>query len=354
MYRFTLSVVVFLLLCFSSFSVFAENLTKVIIAKANLENWSDNIEAIGELRANEEVILTANVTETISRIHFNDSQRVEKGAILAEMTSEEESAQVNERIAVHDEASKKFDRVKNLPKTGAVSESLYDQVKKDYEAAKAQLLAVQSKLKDRVIAAPFSGLLGLRDISVGALVTPGDHIVKLTDDSVMKLDFSVPAIYLSSLKTGLKVRATTDSFPGRSFDGVVASIDSEVDSETRSIKVRVKIPNEDYVLRPGILMNVNLFYNPRKSVSIPEESIVKTGSTNYVYTVNPESKLVEKREVEIGSHKSGKSEVIKGIKNGEQVITHGAMKVKEGQKVTVIGVQNEKVTAREILEQVQQ
>lgn len=322
---------------------------QVIVYEAKKEKWFDAIEALGTLIANETVVLTANVTDTVTHIHFDDGQRVEKGAVLAEMTDVEESALVSEMTARVGEAKKQFERLKDLPKSGAVSESLYDQREREYRAAVAQLEAMKSRLQDRLIVAPFSGVVGLRNMSVGALVEPGDEITTLTDDSVMKLDFAVPSVFLSSLQKGLPIVARTAAYPEEEFLGQVSSVDSRVDPATRSITVRAVIPNEGARLKPGLLMNVLLEYKPRESVTVPEEALIPTGAVKHVLVVEMDSKQAKKVEVKTGARRAGKVEVISGVDAGDHVITHGTMQARPGASVKVLATQKDGQKIKDIL-----
>jgi membrane fusion protein, multidrug efflux system len=181
--------------------------TPVIVAEARLEPVAERIEALGTLRANESVAITSNVTETISVVHFDDGQRVSEGDMLVEMTSAEEHALLEEAQARVAEAQSQYDRVRSLVAQRSASESLLDERKRDLDTARAVLVALESRLADRVVKAPFDGVVGLRNISRGALVEPGDLITTLDDDSVMKLDFTVPSLYLEQLKPGLQIQA---------------------------------------------------------------------------------------------------------------------------------------------------
>ena len=227
--------------------------TPVIVAEARLEPVAERIEALGTLRANESVGITSNVTETISVVHFDDGQRVSEGAMLVEMTSAEEHALLEEAQARVAEAQSQYDRVRSLVAQGSASESLLDERKRDLDTARAMLVALESRLADRVVKAPFDGVVGLRNISRGALVEPGDLITTLDDDSVMKLDFTVPSLYLAQLKPGLQIQARARPYGERAFDGVVRGIDTRIDPVTRSVQVRALLPNPARALRPGLL-----------------------------------------------------------------------------------------------------
>lgn len=308
----------------------------VIVTQVRQSRIADPIEALGTLTANESVSLTATVTETVSAIHFDDGDRVERGQVLVEMTSREEHAQLEEARATVSEAQRQFQRIKSLEAEGTAARSLLDERQRDWETARARLEGIESRLADRLIKAPFSGIVGLRDVSVGALVQPGNLITTLDDDSVMKLEFPVPETSLAALQPGLAITALSRSFPGKPFSGEVKAIDSRIDPVTRSIRVRALLPNPERLLKPGLLMQVTLQNNPRAALLIPEEALLPEGQQHFVFLVDPDNKVV-KREIHIGARRPGLVEVLDGLAAGERVITHG-MTVRPGQTVQISAV----------------
>lgn len=323
----------------------------VIVAEVKLDRFVDRVEALGTLRADESVELTASVTETVTAIHFDDGDRVAAGKVLVEMTSAEEHALLEEARATVAEAQRQYRRVESLEAQGTAAKSLLDQQRRDWKTARARLSAIESRLADRLVRAPFAGVLGLRTISLGALVEPGDLITTLDDDRVMKLDFAVPSTYLGTLQPGLAIVATARTYGDRKFRGEVKSIDSRVDAVTRSIVVRAVLPNPDRALKPGMLMQVELLKNPRQALVIPEEALVPQGDTQYVFVVDEaQGSKVVRREVQIGARRPGEVEVLKGLSAGEKVITHGTLKLRPGQQVTIGAVDDGAQSLREMLE----
>lgn len=309
----------------------------VIVEQARMDNFHDSIEALGTLRANETVEITADVTETVATINFDDGQRVKRGDVLVEMNSDEEKALMREIRAEVEEAEKQLERVRMLSERGAASESLLDEWQRSYDTAVARLAVIKSRIEDRIIRAPFDGVVGLRNISVGALVEPGTLITTLNDDSRMKLDFTVPSVYLQILEKGLPVTARSKALGQSEFRGEIYSIDNKVDPVTRSVTVRALLPNDRGVLKQGLLMSVELYKNPRETVVISEEALIPEGETNFILVVREEENgpVAEKREVEIGSRRVGEVEIISGLNPGEKVVTHGTMKVRGGQRVKI-------------------
>ncbi|MDJ0890752.1 MAG: efflux RND transporter periplasmic adaptor subunit [Gammaproteobacteria bacterium] len=307
--------------------------TGVIVSPARTERLTDRVEALGTLRAIESVTLTASVTETVTDIRFDDGERVEAGQVLVEMTSAEEHALLEEARATVDEAKRQYQRVKSLARQGTAARSLLDQRRREWDTARARLGAIESRLADRLVKAPFAGVVGLRNISLGALVEPGEPITTLDDDRTMKLDFAIPSVFLRSVQPGMTVVARSRAYGKREFQGEVRSIDSRVDPVTRSVIIRGILPNPDRALKPGMLMEVDLQTNPREALVIPEEALVPMGTQQTVLVVE-ESRAIQ-RDVSIGTRRPGEVEVLVGLNAGEQVITHGAVKVRPGQAVAV-------------------
>jgi membrane fusion protein (multidrug efflux system) len=323
----------------------------VIVAEVIEDEFVERIEALGTLKANESVELTANVTETITAIHFDDGQRVEAGQVLVEMTNREEHAQLQEARATLNEAMRQYDRVSRLESRGIEAQSLLDQRQREVDTARARLAAIESRLADRLIKAPFSGVIGLRDISVGALVETGDTITTLDDDASMKLEFAVPSVYLAELQPGLEIRARSRAYRDHIFEGRVKVVDSRVDPVNRSVLVRAMIPNHERLLKPGMLMTVELLHNPRRTLVIPESALMPTGKQQFVFVVEAEGEenRAEKRRISIGSRRPGEVEVVSGLEPGERVITHGTDKAKAGGKVRIKGEHKGDVAIEELL-----
>ncbi len=314
--------------------------TPVIVSTAYKDEFVDRVEAIGTLRANETITLASRVTETVTAVNFTDGQRVLKGDILVEMTSGEEKALLDQQKALVNEAYKQLERTRDLAKSGAASNSVLDERQRQYTSAKAGLAALQSRLEDYIIVTPFDGIVGLRNISPGALLQPGTTITTLDDDSIMKLDFSVPSVFLPTLNPGVKIVARATGFD-EEFSGEVSAINSQIDAATRSVVVRAIIPNPDGKLKPGLLMTVELMKNPREAVTIPENAIIPEGRKHSVIVVvgDDGATVAEKREITIGARRPGDVEVLDKLKVGEKVVVQGTMSAQDGKPVTITAEQ---------------
>ena len=303
----------------------------VSVAPVRSESVSQKLEALGNARANESVDISSKTSNVVTAVHFGDGQRVNRGQLLVQLDDAQTRADVAAAEAAVAESERLFNRSRELMATEALSKAQFDQLEATLKANRAKLASAQARLEDTVIRAPFSGRVGLRRVSVGTLISPGDVITTLDDTSVIKLDFSVPENFLSTLREGLLVRATAPAFSGRSFTGKVASIDSRVDMNTRAVTVRALLANEDGALRPGMFLNVSLANDERETLVIPEQALTPEAERQYVFVVADGK--AQRREVRIGSRRPGSVEVVAGLNAGEQVVVEGTQKVRDGTPV---------------------
>ncbi len=309
----------------------------VVVSAVHSMIIADQIQSLGTLRANETAVLSANLTETVSSIAFTSGQRVEAGDLLVSLTSREQKAQLAEAQASVDDAERQLERARQLVDSRFVSAQEVDNLKRERDIARARLRAVESRLADRLIRAPFDGVLGFREISVGTLLTPGTPVATLHDDSQMKLDFNVPEVHLSKIAPGQAVVATSRAFPDHRFTGEVAVVENQVDPVTRSVRVRAMLPNPDGLLRPGMLMAVQVASSEREALVISEEALLPQGSQQFVMliTEGADGLVAQKRQVRIGERQPGQVEILEGLEAGQKVITHGNFRVQPGQAVRI-------------------
>lgn len=313
----------------------------VFVAKVELKHIVDEIEALGTLQANENVDLTSTVTELVSQVNFDDGQRVKQGDVLVEMDAAEEIAlKAEEQSRIH-EAERQLKRLEPLIAQGSASESAIDEQRLELRTAQARMRAIESRIRQRQIVAPFDGVLGQRNISVGALSQPGRLITTIDDDAVMKLDFAVPEVFLPVLSKGTKIIATASAWPDEVFRGAIASVNSRVDTITRSVSVRALLQNSEFKLRPGLLMRVQLQKNPRFAIVIPEEALIAKGSKSYVMVViaRDGKTVVETSEVKLGTRRKGEVEILSGIEVDSRIVIHGTLRLRSGMDVIVKAVE---------------
>jgi membrane fusion protein (multidrug efflux system) len=301
---------------------------EVSVAPVRSETVSQKLEALGNARANESVDISSKISNVVTAVRFGDGQRVNRGQVLVQLDDAQARAEVAAAEAAVAESERLYNRSRELMATEALSKAQFDQLEATLKANRAKLAAANARLQDTVIRAPFSGRVGLRRVSVGALISPGDVITTLDDTSVIKLDFMVPENFLSTLREGLAVRATAPAFSGRSFAGKVASIDSRVDMSTRAVMVRALLANEDGALRPGMFLNVSLANDERDTLVIPEQALTPEAERQYVFVVVDGK--VQRREVRIGARRPGSVEVLAGLDAGDQVVVEGTQKIRDG------------------------
>lgn len=199
----------------------------------------------------------------------------------------------------------------------------------------ARVAAAQARLDDTYIRAPFTGRVGLRRVSLGALISPGTLITTLDDISTIKVDFAVPEVHVGVLRAGQKVDARTTAYPGRRFTGSVLSVDSRVDATTRAVTVRAAMPNRDGALKPGMFLTVDLSQDARPALVVPEEALVPEQARQFVYVI--EGGVAAKREVTLGRREPGFVEITAGLSAGERVVIEGTIKLRDGAAVSEVG-----------------
>ncbi len=308
---------------------------KVLIATAEIRSFPLSAEALGNARANEAIDVRAEITAAITVIRFEEGAWVEKGSVLVELENASQLAAVASAKAALLESSSQLKRSEELFRTNVVAASQLEQLKAKQEADQASVHAAESRLVQTVIRAPFAGRLGLRRVSLGAIVDNNTVITTLDDTSRIKLDFEVPEVFLSRLQPGLTVTAHSAAWPEMQFRGEVISVDTRVNPVTRTISVRAILPNEKDQLRPGMFLTVSLLREDVLALMVPEEAIVPERSKQFVYVVDT-AKVVSLREVQTGRRRPGEVEIISGLTEGESVITEGTQKVRPGQTVNAV------------------
>lgn len=303
----------------------------VVAAPARREAISVGIEALGTANANESVEVTSKTSNIVTAIHFADGQQVRAGDVLVELDRAQAAAELAAATADYTESRNSYNRSRELLATAALSKAQHEQLEATMKANEARVDAAKAKVADAYIRAPFSGRVGLRRVSLGKLINPGTVITTLDDTSSMKVDFSVPDIYVGALREGLALVARSSAYPGRDFSGRVLSVDSRIDPLTRAVTVRAMLPNRDAALKPGMFLTVELAREQRPALLIPEEALVPEQARQFVYVVADGS--VSKREVQIGRRAPGRVEIAQGLREGERVVTEGTLKLREGTPV---------------------
>lgn len=312
----------------------------VLAAAVQNARFVDRIEAVGTALANEQVTLAAPVTERVTRLNFDDGQFITRGQVVAVLAASQENAQLAEAGARAHEAQQQLTRLNQLKARGFATNSAVDAQAALAGQANAQAGQARAMIADRVIRAPFSGWVSLRNISAGAVVTAGTEIAQISDISKIKLDFAVPETMLAQIAPGQVIDARAAAWPDQPFRGVIATIDPVLNPQTRAVTVRAILANTDRKLKPGMLLTVTIEAAARTSPAVPEIAVVGEGDQSFVYVVD---KGVAKRvPIRTGLHQNGMVEILSGISAGQTVVTEGVVKIGDGSKVRVAGPENSK------------
>ena len=305
----------------------------VITVKVTSTVFTDETEALGTAKSNESVDITAKATNRVVAIHFREGEYVKKDAVVVELDGAEARANLAQAQASLRDTESQYQRSRELYQTKVLSESDLIQLEAKMLSSKAQVAAAESRLSDTIIRAPFAGRVGLRNVSVGSLVTPGQIMTTLDDINVIKLDFTVPESYLATVKEGQQVEAKTSAYLNKTFRGRVSSIATRVDPVSRSAVVRALIDNREQQLKPGMFMTVHLTRSQSNVLLIPEQALMPDGDKQFVYVVK-NSKAI-KTAVLIGRRKPGQVEVRQGLAADDEVVIEGGEKLTDGAQVSV-------------------
>lgn len=313
--------------------------TMVTVAVIQPHAFEDTIEVLGVAKGRQSVTLTAATTQLVDRVRFTDGQRVARGAVLVELRDTEQDAGTAQAEARLVQAQRAYDRFRTLGDKGFASKAAIDQYEASWRSAQADVSAARARQNDRLIRAPFAGIVGLSDVAPGALVNPGAPIVTLDDVSAIRVDFQTPERYLGQLRQGQTLLATADAYPGVTITGRIAKLDTRVDERTRAITARAEFPNADGRLKPGMLMRVGISRGQRTSLSAPESAVAVQGDAAFVYVLRQmgERTIVEQRPILTGSRQMGFVEIREGVTVGEKIVADGLNKIQPGQPVRIAG-----------------
>lgn len=310
----------------------------VTLAPVQPARFVERIDAVGTARANEQVTLTAPVTQRIVRLNFDDGAYVSRGQVIAVLEAGTQNAQLAQAQARAREAHQQLDRLEALKARGFATRSAVDTQVALAGQANAQAAEARAGIADRVVRAPFGGWVSLRNISAGAVVTAGTEIVTVSDVSRIKLDFPVPETLLAQLKPGQPIVAIAAAYPGQPFRGTVDTVDPVLNPQTRAATVRAVLANGDRRLKPGMLMTVTIESAARTAPAVPELALVGEGENRFVFTV--ENGKAKRVQVRTGLRQDGLVEIVDGLRAGQRVVTEGVVKIADGQSVRTGGADN--------------
>ncbi len=292
------------------------------------------ITAVGSLRSDESVTLRPESAGRISAITFKEGSHVAKGTPLVKLDPaipEAELAQARANLTL---AKAKFDRAVDLANRSYISGQARDEAENNYKVAQAAVQLAEAKLAKTQIVAPFSGIIGLRSVSVGDYVKEGADLVNLEAIDPLKVDFRVPETYLRQVQPGQTMQITLDALPGKTYAGRVAAVNPLVDAAGRAIVIRAQVANQDTALRPGMFARVRLITSDdAQALVVPEQALVPQGTEQFVFKV-VDGKTV-RAKVEVGQRRDSMVEIRKGLVAGDVVVTAGQLKLRDGTAVKI-------------------
>ncbi|MBS3803658.1 MAG: efflux RND transporter periplasmic adaptor subunit [Oleiphilaceae bacterium] len=294
----------------------------------------DRVAAVGTLQSRQQLALISEVNGRLTELNFQPGERVEKGQLLVRL--DDRQARVDLRVvdAQLADARRQYDRARSLRSNNSISQAQVDELRTLVDITEAQREAARTRLNDHRIDAPFAGIVGLVDLSLGAYVTVGDAIATLDATDQMELTFSVPERYIGQIGKGQKLTGITAAFPDQVFEGSLTELGSRLSELSRSLPVKALIANPDLKLRPGQFMSVSLTLRTRQALVIPEQAVLVQGNKALVYLVNGDT--ARRTEVVLGSREPGLVEVVSGLGDTDRVIITGQDRLSSGDPINVV------------------
>jgi membrane fusion protein, multidrug efflux system len=300
------------------------------------QTWEDALTAVGSVVAAKGVALSNDAPGVVTRLHFESGASVTQGQILVELDSNVERAQRDSLRARRDLSETSLKRTQALVSSGALAPAQLDSDESVYKSLTADASALDAQIARKVIRAPFSGRLGLRGINLGQYLAPGTTITVLEAIQTVYVDFALPQQQLGNLRTGLSVRALDASRGTQLAKGTISAIEPQVDPLTRSVKVRASMPNREEKLRPGMFVQVSVLLPDQRSVlTIPATAVVHATYGDSVFLADSRSdgapgKVARQQFIRVGETRGDFTSVVDGVKPGEEVVTAGAFKLRNG------------------------
>jgi len=310
----------------------------VAATKVTQVEWQSTLKAVGSLVAVSGVTVTNEIAGIVKTIHFESGQNVQKGQLLLELDSETDKAELNGLLAEKKLAQLQFNRSKKLMSKDFVSKSDYDQNLALLDENNALVLSKKTIIEKKMIRAAFSGELGIRKVNLGQYLTPGASIVTLQQIAPIYIDFQLPERHLSHLKLDQQVQLSVQAYPNKLFNGIVTTISPLIDQNSRSVQIRATLLNTDRQLYPGMFAEVQvLSYQSNQVLTLPDTAISYNPYGNFVFVIETTSQglAVKSRQVETGITKAGRIEIIKGLILGDQVVSAGQIKLRNGMQIII-------------------
>ncbi len=308
----------------------------VRVAQARVTTVRENIGAVGTLLADEAIMIRPEIDGRIAAIHFREGQPVAAGAPLVTLDASEIEAQLQAVAAELALNRSRLARAEELRRQNFISAQALDDARATLDQSLARDAELRARLSKTVIRAPFDGVAGLRHVSPGAFVSKGQDIARFEGIGTLKVDFRVPETVLARLKPGQPVTVSVDAYPGEPFQGAIYAIEPAVDEASRTLLLRARVPNPGVRLKPGMFARVTLVLGVRENaVVVPEAAIVPRGQAFFVYKVIDNTASLAR--VTLGQREPGWVEIVQGVTAGEQIVTDGTQRLRDGATVKIQG-----------------
>src|SRR6266851_3514990 len=315
----------------------------VSVAEAKSEVIPNLLTAVGELAAVHQVNVTSDVSGRITDIMFTAGAGVKAGAPLVQLFDAPEQGDLANFKAQATVAQLSLDRAKQLAARQFGPQATVDQAQAAFDQAQAGIAKTEALISQKLVRAPFDGELGVRKVEVGQYLTAGSQIVSLTDLSMLYANFTVTEKDSGALKVGQTVRVVVDAYPGRTFEGKVTTIEPQIATDTRNIRVQATIANPDRILKPGMFASTTVVLPDKPPVlTVPETAVDYTlyGDSVYLITEKKQddgktSLTAVRTFVQAGNRVDGRAEILKGLKAGDRIVAVGQLKLQSGAAVTI-------------------
>ncbi|MEI2416434.1 efflux RND transporter periplasmic adaptor subunit [Orrella sp. JC864] len=289
------------------------------------------LSAVGSLRSDEGVTLRPEVAGRISRLPFKEGQPVKRGDLLVQLDDEIARAELDQARANLALAQSQHKRATSLHAEGFISQQARDEAASNLKVQQALVALAQARLEKMSIRAPFDGVIGLRNVSVGDYVQVGQDIVPLEAIDPLKVDFRIPEIHLNRVRLGQPLELRFDALPGETRRGELIAISPLVDAGGRSLLLRAQVPNSAGDLRPGMFARVSLLVETSPALVVPEGALSPSGSQQYVYRVVDGH--AQRVQVSVGERREGRVEILTGLAEGDRVVIAGLQRITDGAPV---------------------
>jgi membrane fusion protein (multidrug efflux system) len=308
----------------------------VEVAEVTQAVVADRFEAVGTIEAGEAITVVAEIEGVVTRIPFREGEVIRKGGLIAQLDDVQLAAEVSRAEALRDQSRTSFERIKSVVDQGAGAPQDLDDAAAALKVAEANLALARARLDKTRITAPWSGMVGSRRVSPGAFVRAGDTLTELASIEEIKVTFSAPERYLSSLHRGAAVTVSTTAYPGAALEGRIDVVEPVLDASLRSAHIVARVPNPGGKFRPGMSANVSAVLGQRpQALTVPNEAVFVEGDQSFVFVVKPDS-TVTRTALGLGTRMSDAVEVVEGLQAGMRVVRAGHQKLFEGAKVMPI------------------